>query len=244
MGCQPGSCPHKALETRQPFSPVPAGFHLQNGQGTLQSSPHSQLLIPETERERWRRDGGRGERETFSFQTSCPGVLAFTSPLGPNARQFVTFSSWTFFLLFPTHTLFPAPSAAPQLPTDSISPISFPLSAAIPSILSPEPFPIALLHNPLPLPSCPDLSHSLPTDLLFLPSRTQFCLWLHSTGLPSCSPPTKCKLSRVHRVSCPSSALRFILLDLISCLSFPSDLLTLPSKTFVPDQQSLPHIAP
>lgn len=154
------------------------------------------------------------------------------SSLSPHGR-----SSSCSLLILSSHT----PSAAPQLPTDSICPHLFPtVSCHSLHPLSTDHFPYRSPAQPSAFTSCPDLSsfstHRPPFPHPGLNSASGSTLQACPHALP-----TKCKLSRSTRVSCPSSALRFILLDLISCLSFPSNLLTLPSKTFVPDQQSLPH---
>ena len=133
------------------------------------------------------------------------------------------------------------PSATHQLPTDSICPHLVPtVSCHSHHPLSTDHFPYGFPAQPSAFTSCPYLpsfsTHRPPFPHPRLNSASGSTLQACPHALP-----TKCKLSRFTRVSCPSSALRFILLDLISCLSFPSKLLTLPSKTFVPDQQSLPH---
>lgn len=130
------------------------------------SAPHS-----ETERERWReKTEGEGERETFSFQTSCPGCPGLHLSLRAKCTTIRHFLLMDVLPPVPysysLHTPLLLPPSSPQTP---YAPISFPLSAAIPSILSPQTiFPIALLHNPLPLPAAQTYPHSLPTDLLFL----------------------------------------------------------------------------
>lgn len=222
-------CPHMALETRQSLSPVPAGSTCRMDGGLSQS--YSSLSAPHSERERekWReKTDVEGEKHSSSkLHAQC--VLAFTSLLGPNALQ-------CHILLmdvlpsapysYPLHTPLLLPTSSPR----------FHMPPFLPH--SQLPFPPSSLHRPFsPSLSCKTLClHQLPILTLILypqtpfsSSQTQFCLWFHSAGLPSCSPP-RCKLFRSTRVPCPSSALIFILLDLISCLSFPSKLLTLPSN--------------
>lgn len=162
-------CPHKALETRQLLSPVPAGSTCRMDRGLSQS--YSSLSAP-GERERCKEKTDiEGERETFSFQTSCPGC--------PGLHLYLRAKRTTIchFLLidvlpsapysYPLHIPLLLPTSSPQTP---YAPISSPQSAAIPSILSPQTiFPMAFLHNPqLPSPAAQTYPHSLPTDPLFL----------------------------------------------------------------------------
>lgn len=164
-------CPHKALETRQPLSPVTAGSICRMDRGLSQS--YSSLSAPDSERERERcreKTDTEGERETLSFQTSCPGCPGLHLHL--RAKR----TTICHFLLidvlpsapysYPLHTSLLLPTSSPQTP---YAPISSPQLAAIPSILFPQTiFPMAFLHNPLPSPAAHTYPHSLPTDPLFL----------------------------------------------------------------------------
>ena len=163
-------CPHMALETRQSLSPVPAGSTCRMDGGLSQS--YSSLSAPhsERERERWReKTDVEGERETFFFQTSCPGCPGRHLPLRAKCTTMShsphRHSSFCSLLIPSSHT----PSATHQLPQTLYAPVSSPQSAAIPSILSPQTiFPITFLQNPLPSPAAHTYPHSLPTDPLFL----------------------------------------------------------------------------
>lgn len=207
------------------------------------SSPTPSLSAPHSEREREVEGEDLREREREKHSPSklhAQGVLASPLPLGPNARPIGHFphgrsSSCSLLILF-TH-----PFCCPPAPTDSIRPHLFPtVSCHSLHPLSTDHFPYRSPAQPSAFTSS-DLSSFSTHRPPFLSSRTQFCPGSTLQACPHALPLIKCG----NYLGPPESLPKFCSTlhppgpDFLSFL--PSNLLTLPSKTFAPDQQSLPH---
>lgn len=212
------------------------------------SQSYSSLSAPDSERERERcreKTDTEGERETLSFQTSCPGC--------PGLHLHLRAKSTTIchFLLidvlpsapysYPLHTSLLLPTSSPQTP---YAPISSPQLAAIPSILFPQTiFPMAFLHNPLPSPAAHTYPHSLPTDPLFLIPDSILPL------APLCRPALMLSPQNVNYLGSPESPAQVLLYVSSSWtwfLAFPSlpNFLLCPQKLLFLISKVSPTLSP
>lgn len=247
MGCQPGSLSPDGLGDKAVSVPCSCRLHLQNGIEifSLGSHPNSSLLAPHSERER---EGEERQRKKHSPSDLRPSQRVSWPLLLPQGRC----TTVCHFLLSvpsfcsPFITSSQIPPATHHFPTDSMCPIFPPVY--FPSILSPEttflPFPSCetLCLYPLARPTLilyPDSNFPLLDHFCFRPPLHRSALMLSPQNINSLGQPSSFYPWSPH----PCTARCFIFPDLISYPSFLPSLFTLPSKAFVPSQQSSPPLA-